>query len=282
MAKKKINVEGFEITILVGDKADYISLTDIAKQSADEPRFTIRSWMRNNSTLAYLDEWESVHNPDFKRGEAATFRLNATNNSFSASVTAWIEATGAIGLRSRAGRYGGTYAHREIALNFCYWLSPTFQVYLIKEFDRLKAAEAKELDTEWNVKRIMAKANYRIHTEAVRTYLIPPKLQYTKKEGVFFASEADLINMALFGKTAKQWRQENPELKGNMRDHATTEQLLVLSNLQSLNANLLEWDCDQMQRLELLNKTAIDQMSVLVGSKSLDPLKPEKKLKKGK
>ncbi|MCB9352807.1 MAG: KilA-N domain-containing protein [Lewinellaceae bacterium] len=282
MAKKKINVEGFEITILVGDKADYISLTDIAKQSADEPRFTIRSWMRNNSTLAYLDEWESVHNPDFKRGEAATFRLNATNNSFSASVTAWIEATGAIGLQSRAGRYGGTYAHREIALNFCYWLSPTFQVYLIKEFDRLKAAEAKELDTEWNVKRIMAKANYRIHTEAVRTYLIPPKLQYTKKEGVFFASEADLINMALFGKTAKQWRQENPELKGNMRDHATTEQLLVLSNLQSLNANLLEWDCDQMQRLELLNKTAIDQMSVLVGSKSLDPLKPEKKLKKGK
>lgn len=197
-------------------------------------------------------------------------------------MTAWIEATGAIGLQSRAGRYGGTYAHREIALNFCYWLSPTFQVYLIKEFDRLKAAEAKELDTEWNVKRIMAKANYRIHTEAVRTYLIPPKLQYTKKEGVFFASEADLINMALFGKTAKQWRQENPELKGNMRDHATTEQLLVLSNLQSLNANLLEWDCDQMQRLELLNKTAIDQMSVLVGSKSLDPLKPEKKLKKGK
>ena len=197
-------------------------------------------------------------------------------------MTAWIEATGAIGLQSRAGRYGGTYAHREIALNFCYWLSPTFQVYLIKEFDRLKAAEAKELDTEWNVKRIMAKANYRIHTEAVRTYLIPPKLQYTKKEGVFFASEADLINMALFGKTAKQWRQENPELKGNMRDHATTEQLLVLSNLQSLNANLLEWDCDQMQRLELLNKTAIDQMSVLAGSKSLDPLKPEKKLKKGK
>ena len=202
----------------------------------------------------------------FKRGEAATFRLNASDNSFSASVKAWIEATNAIGLHSKAGRYGGTYAHREIALTFCYWLSPTFQVYLIKEFDRLKAAEAKELGSEWNIKRIMSKANYRIHTEAVRMHLIPPKLQYTSKEGIFFANEADLINMALFGITAKQWRQANPKLKGNIRDHATTEQLLVLSNLQALNASLLEWDCDQVQRLELLNKAAIDQMSILIGS----------------
>ena len=276
MAKERLTVKGVEITILVGEKADYISLTDIAKQSADEPRFTIRSWMRNNATLAYLDEWESVHNPGFKRGEAATFRLNATNNAFSASVTAWIKATSAIGIQSRAGRYGGTFAHREIALNFCYWLSPTFQVYLIKEFNRLKTEEAKSQNLEWNVKRIMSKANYHIHTEAVRLHLIPPKLQYTKKEKPFFTSEADLINKALFGMTAKEWRQKNPNLKENIRDHASTEQLLVLSNLQSLNASLIEWDSDQVQRLELLNKTAIDQMSILVSSKLLEPLKIKK------
>ncbi len=279
MAKKKIiSVDGFDISILVGETADYISLTDVAKKSDDEPRFTIRSWMRNNNTLAYLDAWESVHNPNFKRGEAATFRLNATNNSFSASVTAWIKATNAIGLQSRAGRYGGTYAHREIALNFCYWFSPTFQVFLIKEFDRLKAEEAKALDTNWDVKRIMSKANYRIHTEAVRNYLIPPKLKHTRQEGLFFASEADLINMALFGMTAKQWRAANPNLKGNMRDHATPEQLLVLTNLQSLNAKLLEWGSDTEQRLELLNKTAIEQMSILINSNSLKPLKDQKRL----
>ena len=282
MANKKIiSVEGLDISILVGDDADYISLTDIAKKSDNEPRFTIRSWMRNNNTLAYLDAWESVHNSNFKRGEAATFRLNATNNSFSASVTAWIKATGAVGLQSRAGRYGGTYAHREIALNFCYWFSPAFQVFLIKEFDRLKAEEAKALNTDWNVKRIMSKANYRIHTEAVRNYLIPPKLQYTKQAGLFFASEADLINMALFGITAKQWKAKNPKLKGNMRDHATAEQLLVLSNLQALNASLLEWDSDEVQRLELLNKAAIDQMSVLLNSSSLKALSNKKELKKG-
>lgn len=279
--KKKIDVQGLEITILIGNDEEFISLTDIARQSSDEPRFTIRSWMRNNNTLAYLNEWESVHNPNFNRGEAATFRLKATDNSFSASVTAWIEATDAAGLQSRAGRYGGTYAHREIALNFCYWLSPTFQVYLIKEFDRLKTEEAKALDTEWNVKRIMSKANYRIHSEAVRNYLIPPKLQYTKKAGLFFASEADLINKALFGLTAKEWRQANPKLKGNIRDHATTEQLLVLSNLQALNASLIEWDSDQVQRLELLNKAAIDQMSILLSTKSLAGLK-QKKLPKSK
>ena len=279
MAKKKIiSVEGLDISIIVGDDADYISLTDIAKNGDDEPRFTIRSWMRNNNTLAYLDAWESVHNPNFNRGEAATFRFNATNNSFSASVTAWIKATDAIGMQSRAGRYGGTYAHREIALNFCYWFSPAFQVFLIKEFDRLKTEEAKALNTNWNVKRIMSKANYHIHTEAVRNYLIPPNLQNTKKEGLFFASEADLINMALFGMTAKQWKAANPTLKGNMRDHATAEQLLVLSNLQSLNSKLLEWGSDTEQRLELLNKTAIEQISILVNSSSLKPLKNQKRI----
>jgi len=276
--KKVLSIDGLDISILVGDDANYISLTDIAKKSSDEPRFTIRSWMRNNNTLAYLDTWESVHNPSFKRGESATFRLNATSNSFSASVSAWINATDAVGLQSRAGRYGGTYAHQEIALNFCYWFSPSFQVYLIKEFDRLTNAEAKALDRDWDVKRIMSKANYRIHSAAVRNYLIPKKLQNTKTAGLFFASEADIINMALFGMTAKEWKAKNPNLKGNMRDHATAEQLLVISNLQALNASLLEWDSDETQRLELLNKAAIDQMSVLINSNTLNPIKPKKLL----
>jgi hypothetical protein len=282
MAKKKtISVEGLDISIIVGETADYISLTDIAKSSDEEPRFTIRSWMRNNNTLAYLEEWEALHNPGFNRGESATFRLKATNNSFSASVSAWVEATEAIGLQSRAGRYGGTYAHREIAINFCYWLSPRFQVYLIKEFDRLKAEEAEVLNLEWNVNRIMTKGNYRIHSEAVKKHLIPPKLKHTKKVGIVYASEADLINVALFGMTAKEWKTKNPDLKGNMRDHATTEQLLVLSNLQSMNANLIKWDTDYEQRLELLNQTAIEQMSILLSSSSLDPLRDTKKIGKG-
>ena len=283
MAKKKITVEGLEIAILTQDKTDYLSLTDIARQSTEEPRFTIRSWMRNNNTLAYLDEWECVHNPDFKRGEAATFRLNATDNSFSASVAAWVEATNAIGLQSRAGRYGGTFAHREIALNFCYWLSPRFQVYLLKEFDRLKAEEAKaQGNLEWDVKRIMAKSTYPLQTEAVREHLIPPKIQNTRQEGLFFASEADLLNMALFGMTAKQWKQQNPQAKGNIRDNATHEQLLVLSVLQGLNAKLIEWGSDQEQRLELLNKAAIEWMQIIVQGSSLKQLPGRKKRLKGK
>lgn len=243
-----------------------------------DPRDYIRNWLRNASTVQYLGVWEKVHNPDFNVVEFHHIKAELADNTFLMSVAKWINRTGAVGMEAKSGRYGGTYAHNEIALQFATWLSPEFHVYLVKEFKRLKIEEAKALDTDWDVKRIMSKANYRIHTEAVRNYLIPPNLQNTKKEGLFFASEADLINMALFGMTAKQWKAANPTLKGNMRDHATAEQLLVLSNLQALNASLLEWDSDETQRLELLNKAAIDQMSILLNSSSLNPLKPQKYL----
>ncbi|MFT5168829.1 MAG: hypothetical protein ACI8P3_004074 [Saprospiraceae bacterium] len=280
MAKKKtINVEGTDIGLLQENKNDYISLTDIDRRFDGSGRH-IENWLRNQNTIEYLEVWEELYNPDFNSMQLHGIKEKIGVNRFLLSATKWIELTNAIGIQSKTGRYGGTFAHPDIAFNFCLWLSPRFQLYIVKEFQRLKSEESKALNTEWDVKRIMSKANYRIHTEAVRTHLIPPKLQYTKKEGLFFANEADLINMALFGITAKEWKQTNPKLKGNMRDHATTEQLLVLSNLQALNASLVEWDSDQVQRLELLNKAAIDQMSILLSSKSLDSLKPKPDKKK--
>lgn len=279
MAKKKLTVEGTDISLLASRKDDYISLTDIDRRFDGGGRH-IENWLRNQNTIEYLQVWEELYNPDFNSMQLHGIKEKIGINRFLLSAKKWIELTNAIGLQSKAGRYGGTFAHPDIAFNFCLWLSPRFQLYIVKEFQRLKSEEAKALNTEWNVKRIMTKANYRIHTEAVRNYLIPPKLKNSRKEGMFFASEADLINMALFGMTAKEWKQKNPKQKGNMRDHATTEQLLVLSNIQALNASLIEWDTDPVQRLELLNKAAIDQMSVLLSSKSLDPLKgKQKKLK---
>jgi len=273
MAKKKtIQVEGTNIALLMGNEQDYISLTDIDARFEGNGRH-IENWLRNQNTIEYLETWEELYNPDFNSMQLHGIKEKIGVNRFLMSAKKWIELTNATGIKAKAGRYGGTFAHPDIAFHFCLWISPRFQLYIVKEFQRLKSEEAKALDTEWNVKRIMAKANYRIHAEAVRTHLIPPKLQYTKKEGIFFASEADLINMALFGMTAKEWKQANPKLKGNMRDHATTEQLLVLSNIQALNASLIEWDSDQVQRLELLNKAAIDQMSILLNNKSLDGLK---------
>jgi hypothetical protein len=219
----------------------------------------------------------------FKGNEFVTFKNEAGSNGFNLTPKKWIEATDAIGMVKKAGRYGGgTFAHRDIAVNFCYWLSPTFQLYLIKEFQRLKEEEAKLLNLEWDVKRIMAKASYPIHMEAVRQHLIPPKLVRTKLEGLYFANEAGLLNVALFGVTAKEWKLQNPDLKGNIRDHATHEQPLVLSLLQGLNAKLMEWGSDAQQRLELLNKAAIEWMEVVLNSGSLKELPGEKKaLKEG-
>ncbi len=286
MAKKKtINVEGTDISLLTNSNNDFISLTDIDAGFEGGGRH-IENWLRNQNTIEYLETWEELYNPDFNSMQIHGIKEQLGANRFLMSAKKWIAATNAIGIKAKAGRYGGTFAHPDIAFHFCLWLSPRFQLYIVKEFQRLKTEEAKALgNTEWNVKRIMSKANYRIHSEAVRAHLIPPKLQHTKQEGLFYASEADLINLALFGMTAKEWRQANPKLKGNIRDHATTEQLLVLSNLQALNASLIEWDSDQAQRLELMNKAAIDQMSILLSSKSLDGLKPkalpkEKKTKK--
>lgn len=278
MKKKKIEVEGHDITLFPKGQEDYISLTDIANALSDD--ISIYSWMRNRNTVEFLGVWEQLHNPDFKGDEFVTFKEAAGLNNFNLTPRKWIKATQAIGIVSKSGRYGGgTFAHQDIAINFCYWLSPTFQLYLIKEFQRLKQEESKRLSLEWNVKRIISKANYHIHTEAVREYLIPPRIAGTKHEGIVYANEADLLNMALFGMTSREWRQKNPELKGNMRDHATTEQLLVLSNLESLNAKLIEWDSDPEQRLEILNKTAIEQMEILIRRGTSDKLPNDDHLK---
>ena len=265
MAKNNtITVKGTEIKLFNHLEEDYISLTDIAKRFNDRSEIIIQNWLRNKVTIEFLAVWEQLYNPDFKHIEFDVFRSEAGSNAFLLSPKQWIEKTAAIGLKSKPGRYGGTFAHKDIALAFCYWLSPPFQLYLIREFQRLKEEEARHHDLKWDVHRIISKANYHIHTEAIKEYLIPPLIAGTKKQAIVFASEADLINLALFGLTAKQWQSKNPEAKGNLRDHSTTEQLLVLSNLESLNAKLIEWDCDREQRLEILNKTAIQQMEILI------------------
>ncbi|MBK8566544.1 MAG: KilA-N domain-containing protein [Saprospiraceae bacterium] len=275
MAKRQIiQVDGSDITLLSVDKEEYISLTDIANRFGDD--VMIYSWMRNRNTVEFLGVWEQLHNPDFKGHEFVTFKTEAGLNNFNLTPKKWVDATNAIGILSKAGRYGGgTYAHQDIALEFCSWLSPVFRLYVLKEFQRLKEAET---DLDWNVRRIMASANYRIHTEAVRQHLVPPLLQRTDKEGLVMATEADLLNLALFGMTAKDWRLQNPDAKGNIRDHATHEQLLVLSNLQSLNGRLLKWGCDKEQRLQILNETAIEEMQVLLNNPSLKELGDSKKL----
>jgi len=274
MAKQKhskITVEGAEISIIELNDADFISLTDIVKKFEDDQ--ILYRWMRNRNTLEYLGVWEQVYNPDFNTTEFDRFRFESGLNTFSMSPKKWIESTNAKGIVSKSGRHGGgTYAHKDIALEFCSWVNPVFKFYMIREFQRLKEDEAKRYNLEWDVKRIMAKATYPIHTEAVRQHLIPPKILHTKLEGLYFANEADLLNLALFGMTAKDWKLQNPEAKGNLRDSATHEQLLVLSLLQGLNAKLLEWGSDAQQRLELLNKAAIEWMEVMLRDDGLKKL----------
>ena len=281
MAKKKITVEGTAISLLTADDEDYISLTDIDASFEGGGRH-IENWLRNQNTVEYLETWEKLYNPDFNSMQLHGIKEKIGTNRFLLSVKKWISLTNAIGIKAKAGRYGGTFAHPDIAFHFCLWLSPSFQLYLVKEFQRLKSEEAKALDTEWNVKRIMAKATYPLQTEAVRAHLIPPKVKYTKKEGLFFASEADLLNLALFGMTAKQWKQQNPKAKGNIRDNASHEQLLVLSVLQGLNAKLIEWGSDTEQRLELLNKAAIEWMQIILSGNSLQQLPGQTKSLKSK
>lgn len=274
---KKIHIDGTEIR-LVGQNntQEYIAISDIAKNFG-EPRIVIANWLRARSTIKFLGTWERLNNTQFDLKNFESLLYESADNSFTITPEKWVEKTVAIGIKNKTGRNGGTFAHQDLALGFCYWISPEFQLYLIREFQRLKEDEAERLSTDWNIKRIMSKANYRIHTEAVREHLIPPKLQYTKMEGFYFASEADVINLALFGLTAKQWRLQNPGKKGNMRDHATPEQLLVLSNLQSLNAKLMKWGCDEEQRLQILNESAIEEMNILLSGTSLKRLTPKKK-----
>ncbi len=275
MSKKTIHINGRNIGIISKKQsADFVCISDIANFKGENNRLII-SWLRRRQTIRFLGVWESVNNISFQRPAYDTFLYKSSSNEFNLPPNDWIQKTDAIGLEIIGDKL---YGHRDIALNFCYWLSPEFQLFLIEEFQRLSGESQKEIDYDWNVKRLMSKANYHIHTHAVRNHLIPPKLQNTKVEGMYFANEADMINLALFGHTAKQWKKENPIEKGNMRDHASPEQLLVLSNLQSLNAKLLKWGCDKEQRLQILNESAIEEMSVLVSVASMKKLKKKKAL----
>src|SRR5690606_24814971 len=233
---KKISVEGKEITIILDNEKEYISLTDMLK--AKDGDFFISDWLRNRNTVEYLGIWESVYNADFNYGEFAAIKSQAGLNSYKLSVKEWVEKTNAIGLKATAGRYGGTYAHPDIAFEFGMWISPQFKIYLIKEFQRLKEEENDRLKLEWNLQRTLAKVNYHIHTDAIKEKLIPPTV--SKQQAAFtYATEADILNMALFGMTARAWRESNPDLDGNIRDHSSIEQLVVLSNLESINAVLI-------------------------------------------
>ncbi|MEM6965212.1 MAG: KilA-N domain-containing protein [Bacteroidota bacterium] len=269
MGINKIEVQGLTIRIERVDSSNYISLTDIAKvRESSEPRFLIRSWIKNTSTQEFLSEWEGLHNKKFKRDQMNTFRIESQSNSYIPSIKKYIEATQAIGIESRSGRYGGTYAHSDIALNFMYWLSPKFQVWFIKEFQALKDSEASLLQKDWDLKRELSKANYPLLTEAVKTQLIPNQLT-KKQQGIVYANEADILNVAVFGMTAKAWRIANPTAKGNIRDGAATIDLLLISNLQVIDSALIKWGCDQAQRIEILTEKAKEQRQILENNAAL-------------
>ena len=245
-------------------KNSYISLTDIAKYRSNEPNDVIKNWLRNKDTIAFLGLWESLHNPDFKPIEFDGFRNEAGSNAFTMSPTKWIEGVNAKGIISKAGRYGGTFAHSDIAMEFASWISPEFKLYIIKDFQRLKDDENSRLSLNWNLNRELTKLNYKIHTDAIKENLIIPELTTAQKSFVY-ANEADVLNVALFGKTAKEWRDENPDKKGNIRDYSDINYLLVLANLESYNAILIEQNIPQAKRLEMLRSTAEKQLKTILG-----------------
>ncbi len=262
----QINVQDQVIRLMKHDGRDYVCITDIAKQKNPEfPADVIKNWMRSKNTVAFLGLWEQLNNPAFKLVEFDQFKSEAGLNSFVLPPQTWIEKTGAIGLISKSGRYGGTYAQSDIAFEFASWVSVEFKLYLVTEFQRLKSDEQKLLG--WSVKRELTKLNYRIHTDAIKENLIPAELT-AKQTAIVYASEADVLNMALFGMTAKEWSIAHPDLKGNMRDYADIAQLICLANLESLNAVLIEEQLSQPQRLERLNQVAIKQMRILTAKKS--------------
>lgn len=261
-SKGKIEAQGLEIQVYTKDfRNDYISLTDIAKYKSDEPNDVIRNWLRNKDTIQFLGLWETLNNPSFNPVEFDGFRNNAGSNAFTLSPQKWIEATGAIGLVSKAGRYGGTFAHSDIALEFASWISPEFKLYIVQDYKRLKSDENSRLSLSWNLHREISRINYRIHTDAVKAYLLDDltdaQLSYR------YASEADLLNVAVFNMRAKQWRDQNPELKGNVRDYASLNELLVLANVESNNAILIEKGYSQKDRLIELRKLVRTQMTSL-------------------
>ncbi len=276
--KLKIKAQGYEISVIAyEDQNDYISLTDIAKQKSDEPFIVINNWMRNRNTIEFLGLWESMNNPNFKPIEFDRFRNESGANAFTLSPKRWIESVNAIGIISMAGRYGGTYAHKDIAFEFASWISPEFKLYIIKDYQRLREEEYYRLSTDWNINRALSKVNYRIHTDAIQENLIHNNL--TKAQiSMTYANEADLLNVALFGMTKKEWAASNPDKKGNPRDYATIEELIVMANLESINAQMIEEDISQSERLQKLNSIARTQLKSLLNNPSVKQLKSYKKL----
>jgi hypothetical protein len=271
---KIIHVQNIPITVVSGKKDDFICITDLAKAKDGESRAAdiIKNWVRNRATIEFLGTWEQLNNPDFKVVEFDHFRMQAGLHTFVLTPGLWVEKTGAIGMFVKSGRYGGTYAHKDIAFEFCSAISPVFKLFLIKEFQRLKQDENERLNLEWNLQRTLAKINYRIHTDAIKEKIIPNPV--TRAQANFiYASEADLLNVALFGQTAKEWRESNLGKDGNIRDHAEIEQLVVLSNLESINALLVHQGMKQPERLMQLNETAITQMKSLLANKNIKRLK---------
>ena len=271
--RKKLSVKGVDILLYEDKEQDFFSLTDIARHKDSEHTDSIiQNWMRNRNTIELLGFWETIYNPDFKPLEFEGFRKQAGLNSFVMTPKKWIESTNAIGIISKSGRYGGTFAHKDIALEFASWISIEFKLYVIKEFQRLKNDENNRLQLEWSLQRTISKINYKIHTDAIKENLIPKEI--TKFQiNIVYSNEADLLNVALFGMTAKEWRDANPNEEGNIRDHATLEQLVVLSNMESINALLIQESLSQCDRLIQLNKTAITQMKSLIKNKEMKQLK---------
>jgi hypothetical protein len=270
MSKKEtITVQGTEVVLYEEKKGDFISITDIARyRDTERSDYILQNWMRNRSTIEFIGLWEQFNNPNFNSIEFDGIKNMAGSNGFSLTPKRWIEATNAIGIVSKTGRYGGTFAHKDIAFEFASWLSSEFKFFLIKEFQRLKDDEQQRLSLEWNLQRTLSKINYRIHTDAIKEEIIPKTV--TREQAMFiYANEADLLNVALFGKTAAQWRSQNPAEKGNIRDFATLEQLVVLSNMESINALLIRQGLPQGERLVQLNSVAITQMKSLVDNQNL-------------
>ena len=266
MTNKTITAKGINIRTTLGiNENDYISITDIAKYASGEPNDVIKNWMRNKDVIEFLGLWEQLHNPNFKPVEFDGFKTRAGANAFTMSPKRWIEATNAIGIQSKSGRYGGTYAHTDIAFEFASWVSPEFKLYLIKDYQRLKANESSQQNLEWNARRELAKTNYRIHTDAIKLHIIPSLPE--KVANFTYASEADVLNVALFGKTAAQWRKENPDKKNmNIRDEASILELIVLVNLENLNAQYIADGIPQNERLQKLHDIAVQQIKLLSGN----------------
>ncbi|MDP2638391.1 MAG: KilA-N domain-containing protein [Candidatus Levybacteria bacterium] len=270
---KKIITQGLQIAVIKSKEEEYISLTDMAKfKDRESTGIVIANWLSTKYTIQFMGAWEQVHNPHFNVMEFHNIKNEAGSNGFILSSSRWTRVTNAIGIRSSAGRYGGTYAHRDIAFEFASWLSPEFKLYLIKEFQRLKAEENKRLTLGWDVKRQLTKINYLIHTDAIKKHLIPPYIS-KQSANITYANEADVLNMALFGTTAKSWRDENPKKEGNIRDYSDVTQLVVLANLETLNAEFIRQKISQAERLVKLNEIAIIQMQALLGNPAIKKLK---------